>query len=631
MDPGPWKNPGDPRNQLKGISMHCPSCEEDLNLSVTRPKPRRLDCPGCKQALRFYMSARHRAVWICLAVFFLTTAGLMMFEGLVFLFSKSIIDGDSTSMIPLFFLFSGVMFFAGGTLFLMFYENNQGQYVTPEDPKINFSSAFSQLPQALAAIFLGSLLTLPVFLIWGPNKHWALSVAAGCSGQETPPSSYNDLCQNLARMAIVAGGKTGYTFPLDGMPPLANALAAENLPMVFLLIDQGANVNQGRVGGLSPMFEVVDDLAMFQLFVQNGGRVDVTDHGGRSLLWYASALGDLPVVKELIILGNQVGQSDHTGISPLMAAVLENHWDVVEELIKRGANIDQRDKERRTALMMVINRGLVRSVEKLVKLGANIHLFSLDNDKNALHMAAEAGHREIAEVLLKKGAIIDKPDRNGVTALMYAAAHGHSGVADLLLSRGADLKLTDNGGWTALHWNAGTTQSGTETTDLLIRYRANVHARGSAPASSENTEKAVWLQTRENKSRDWTPLHLAASKGQDKIVLELLQAGADPNALTGNHQSPLSVGARPGGLESVLLLLNRGAAANFPGQRDTPLHNAAANGTLDIARVLVDHGADINAKNPQGLKAWDLAMLNADNKDHPVWSGLLNPLHINNN
>ncbi|QPJ60928.1 MAG: hypothetical protein G3M70_03090 [Candidatus Nitronauta litoralis] len=577
------------------------------------------------------MPARQRAVWICLAVFFLTTAGLMVFEGLVFLFSQSVIDGESTSMIPLFFLFSGVMFFAGGTLFLLFFENSKGQYVTPDDSRINFSSAFSQLPQALAAIFLGALLTLPVFLIWGPNKHWALSVAAGCSGQETPPSSYNDLCQNLARMAIIAGGKTGYTFPLDGIPPLANALATENLPMVFLLIDQGANVNQGKVGGLSPMFEVVDDLAMFQLFVRNGGRVDVMDHGGRSLLWYASALGDLQVVKELIAMGNQVNQSDQTGTSPLMAAILEHHWDVAEELIKRGAHIDQRNSERKTALMMVVNRGLISAVEKLVKLGADIHLVSLDYDKNALHMAAEAGHREIAEILLKNGAQIDKPDKNGVTALMHAAAKGHSGVAELLLSRGADVNLYDNGGWSALHWNAGTPQSGTELTNLLIRYRANVHARGSAPPLPGETERSTWYQTRKNKPRDWTPLHLAAYNGQDKIVLEILQAGADPNALTGNHQSPLSVGSRPGGLESVLLLLNRGASANFPGQMETPLHNAAASGALDVARVLIDHGADIEAKNPRGLKAWDLAMLSVDSQDHPVWSELLNPLQSQNN
>ncbi len=308
-----------------------------------------------------------------------------------------------------------------------------------------------------------------------------------------------------------------------------------------------------------------------------------------------------------------------------MAAVLERHWDVVEELIKHGANINGQDKEQRTALMLAVNRGLVPAVELLVKLGADIHLVSLDNDKNALHMAAEVGNREIAEILLKHGAKIDTADANGVTALMHAAANGHSDVADLLLSRGASINLADNGGWTALHWNAATSQPGTEMTTLLIRYRANVHARGSAPATSDDAD-----QSRKSKPKDWTPLHLAASTGQEKIVLELLQAGADPNALTGDHRTPLSVASHPEGLESVLLLLNRGAPANFPGQKQSPLHNAATSGALDVVRVLIEHDADIEAKNSKGFKAWDLAMLNVDGAELPVWSELLNPIHSNN-
>ncbi len=571
------------------------------------------------------MPVRQRAIWICLAIFFLTTSALLVFEGVVFLMTHPFSDEGAPSMLPPFFLFSGIMFFAAGVLFLMFFENRKGEYVTPDDPKINFSSAFSQLPQGLAAIFLGVLLTLPVVSIWGPNKHWSLSVAAGCSGQETPPSSYSELCQNLARFAIVAGGNTGYTFPLDGVTPLGNALAAENLPMVFLLLDQGADVNQGKVGGLSPMFEVVDDPTLFQLFVEHGGHIEVTDHGGRTLLWYASALGDLQVARELISMGNPLNQSSHTGISPLMAAVMESHWDVAGELIRRGANIDARDREGRTALLMSVNRGSVHAVDMLVQLGADIHLVTFDREKSALHIAAEAGHQDIAKILLQNGARLDAPDVNGVTALMHAAADGHTAVAQYLLGRGAKINLTDNGGWTALHWNAGSEHSGPEMSALLMRYRAGVHARGVEPARQGDNNHLVWYQSRKNKSRDWTPLHLAAFKGQDKVVLELLQAGADPNALTANHQTPLSVAARPGGLESVLILLNRGASPNFPGQMQSPLHNAAKAGALDVVRALVKHGADIKAKNNRGMRAWDLAVLNVDGHNQLAWNDLLNP------
>ena len=608
--------------------MECPSCEENLNLPALRPRQRLFNCPHCKKSLRFYMQPRDRVTWICMAVFFLTTAALFAFEGFVFLFAGAENRVSVDSMLPLFFLFTGIVFFAGGALFLVFFESRKGFYVEESDTRIGFANALSQLPQGLVAVFLGGLLALPVFFIWGPNKHWALSIAAGCSGEETPASRYNDLCQNLARAAFVAGAETGHGFPLDGLPPLANALAAENLPMVYLLLDQGADVNQGRVGGVSPMFDVIDDYDLFKLFVEKGGRVDITDHGGRTLLWYAAARGDLPVVRELMLMGNPVNRGDQSGVTPLMVAVKGRNLGVIRELIRQKANVRARNGKGATALMMAAQSGYLKEAEVLLAHGANVHARLVspsrtDSGMSALDMAVTGGHVEMVRLLLRNGAPVNADAPGHTSPLIQAVATGQTEIAELLLGRGADVNHPDSGGWTALHWAAQSPDAGLVMMRLLLRYRADVHARGAAPNESNDPNALHWNESRKATSRHWTPLHLAARAGNRDAVLELLGAGADPNALTGDHRSPLSIAAHPGGLESVLLLLNRGAQTNFPGQLQSPLHNAAKSGALDVARALVGGGASLSAKNGQGHTPWDVAMSSVPGPEQSVWTDLL--------
>ena len=68
-----------------------------------------------------------------------------------------------------------------------------------------------------------------------------------------------------------------------------------------------------------------------------------------------------------------------------------------------------------------------------------------------LHDAALAGHSEIINLLLARGAAIDCRDSStGATPLMEAVSLGHADAAALLLKRGADPKLADFTGRTAL-------------------------------------------------------------------------------------------------------------------------------------------------------------------------------------
>ena len=110
--------------------------------------------------------------------------------------------------------------------------------------------------------------------------------------------------------------------------------------------------------------------------------------------------------------------------------------------------------------------------------------------------------------------------------------------------------------------------------------------------------------------QDWnyeSPLHLASKAGIRDVVRILLDRGAKVNATNKRGETPLyqllqvSRGDKLG--VAQLLLLGRGADANR--QNDdymTPLHFASEHGSLEMARLLLDHhdGAKVNAASKRG-------------------------------
>ena len=69
--------------------------------------------------------------------------------------------------------------------------------------------------------------------------------------------------------------------------------------------------------------------------------------------------------------------------------------------------------------------------------------------------AADIGHHECVDLLLKAGAAKDIRDNGGRTALMKTALEGHHECVDLLLKAGAAKDIRDNEGFTALALAAG--------------------------------------------------------------------------------------------------------------------------------------------------------------------------------
>ncbi|MBX7219686.1 MAG: ankyrin repeat domain-containing protein [Blastocatellia bacterium] len=131
-------------------------------------------------------------------------------------------------------------------------------------------------------------------------------------------------------------------------------------------------------------------------------------------------------------------------------------------------------------LRFAISMGNVAEVKKLVEANPNlVTLKDKEFSATALHEAAFYGNREIAEVLLAKGADVNakamtkevqgqpgNPSVAGHTPMHLAAMRGHRDLAELLLAKGADLNARDRYGETPLDYARKNNQ--TEMTAWLM-------------------------------------------------------------------------------------------------------------------------------------------------------------------
>ena len=168
------------------------------------------------------------------------------------------------------------------------------------------------------------------------------------------------------------------------------------------------------------------------------------------------------------------------------------------------------------------------------------------------------------------------------TRLIDAIKAGNSAAAASLLQKKVDVNVAEADGTTALHWAIRNDDAG--LVDRLIRAGANPKA--------ENRYGV-------------TPISLACENGSAPVVERLLKAGVSANATGPLGETALHLCARTGKPEAVRALLAHGASIdvieNWRGQ--TPLMWAAAEGHVDAMKVLIEAGADVNARS--SIIAWE--------------------------
>lgn len=170
----------------------------------------------------------------------------------------------------------------------------------------------------------------------------------------------------------------------------------------------------------------------------------------------------------------------------------------------------------------------------------------------------------------------------GDTRLVAAVKSGDSAAAIALLQKKADPNASEPDGTTALHW--AIRNDDTPLVERLIR--------AGASAGAANRYGV-------------TPIALACESGNAAIVERLLKAGVSSNATGPLGETALHTCARAGRVAAAKLLIASGAAIDviesWRGQ--TPLMWAAAERQPEMMRMLIEAGADINARS--ALQNWE--------------------------
>jgi ankyrin repeat protein len=134
-----------------------------------------------------------------------------------------------------------------------------------------------------------------------------------------------------------------------------------------------------------------------------------------------------------------------------------------------------------------------------------------------------------------------------------------------------------------------------------------VDANGSTPllVAASNDDAALVKQLLKGGANpnvrnklDTTPLLEAAFHSNTEIIKALLDAGADPNAAGADGQTPLMLVARGTNVAAAKVLLAKGAnpRAKESQRQQTVLMWATANSQGPMTRLLVERGADLDAK-----------------------------------
>nr|CAD7425874.1 unnamed protein product [Timema monikensis] len=251
------------------------------------------------------------------------------------------------------------------------------------------------------------------------------------------------------------------------------------------------------------------------------------------------------------------------------------------------------------------------------------------NHDTALTLACAGGHEELVELLLSRGADIEHRDKKGFTPLILAATAGHEKVVEILLNHGADIEAqSERTKDTPL--SLACSGGRYEVVELLLTRGANKEHRNvsdytplslAASGGYVNIIKLLLAHGAEINSRTGSklgisPLMLAAMNGHTAAVKLLLDMGSDINAqIETNRNTALTLACFQGRHEVVSLLLDRKANVEHRAKTGlTPLMEAASGGYVEVGRVLLDKGADVNA--PPVPSSRDTALTIAADKGH---------------
>uniref|UniRef100_A0A3B3VQ26 Ankyrin repeat and SOCS box containing 2 n=1 Tax=Poecilia latipinna TaxID=48699 RepID=A0A3B3VQ26_9TELE len=308
-------------------------------------------------------------------------------------------------------------------------------------------------------------------------------------------------------------------------------------------------VNKRTSRGETPLLVAVSRVQQgcVQVLLENGADPEIPNYEKETPLYKACERNSAAIVAALLNHGVAVNTRCIQGWTALQETVVHSNLEICDMLLKAGAKLNLRNMYGITPLFTAAQNGQMAALRFLIKHGADVNT-QADDGATALYEAAKMGHQEVVQMLLSQKADANKPGKTGMLPLHIAAQRGSDTIVSMLIP---------------------------------VTSKARVRRTGISP------------------------LHLAAERNRDDVLEMLIEAGFDVNAQLSEERMRLYEDRRSTALyfaiinnntEAARMLLAAGADPNLDMFR--PLMVASRMGCIQIVKLLVEHGADINAAIP---------------------------------
>ena len=405
-------------------------------------------------------------------------------------------------------------------------------------------------------------------------------------------------------------------FIVDNMSSLSSVsdIKVSNAPKKHMLekerVERVGNINDKLYNAcLKGQINLIKDIL-------ENHKILLTPDEQRQTPLYAVCIGNhFEVVSLLIDFRYDVNHQDHEGNTPLHIA-FENHTpDLAKILITQfKANIEIRNILNWTPLPIAIDRGYFNYSNQLSQKFLHQDV-SKEISWIQLHAACNEENIKNVEILLDANTDVNRDSSAGHTPLHIAVTKSNIDLVTLLLNKNVDVDSVTIDGKTPLHI-AVEKSEGTIIQKLLV-WKANPNIKDAIG----NTSLHLAAQLKQNTKPRLT-LAVAASVDTDEMydrdgrchfpafyqscssqtVQALIKYGAVVNEVNNRHQTALWFACCDGQVDLVKILLDTGTDLNIVDDfKDSSLH-AAVYGHCNPKTVqkLIDHGARVNAVNKDG-------------------------------
>jgi ankyrin repeat protein len=444
--------------------------------------------------------------------------------------------------------------------------------------------------------------------------------------------------------------------------PLVDAVKSGDTAAALALIDRRVDVNAPEADGTTALHWAVhrNDLDLADRLIRAGAQVNAKNDYGATPMSEAALTGNADMIERLLKAGADVESPNADGQDALMVVARTGRVDAAGVLLRHGAKVNAVEQWRgQTALMWAAAQSQPAMVKALVAAGADVNARSKVNNwqrqvtaepraiyrpaggLTPLLYVAREGCVECAKNLAEAGADLNLADPEQVSPLLLAILNGHYDVAAYLIRKGANPGKWDWYGRTPLYAavDMNTIPRGGRPDRPSLDATTSLQIIEQLLAAGANPNPQLKLAPPfRNVGNDrgldglltigTTPLLRAAKAFDAPAIRLLLEKGANLDLANTRGITPVMAAAGLGSvdadtrgiyttedvqqrsIESLTLLLAAGADINAKdGTRGlTPLHEAARWGWNDVVRFLVDHGANLEARDNRGMTPVDSAL-----------------------